>query len=435
MALSFLGPKPQKPKRSKRSFGGSFLVRAFRKGVAQHHDPGYDRDSESESTDTHEESMETDNTLRIETVAEVMDSTDAFLDSLGISIAENIETPKEYIETLASILDENELDEDVEEVLCLSVALVESLLSGESAELDERSMRAKLDKAWRRSMEKLHPDKKHWPLTGGKRSSRGHDPLASKEPGEVLRKSMDKQTTKHDLPPKPSAPPQKKQAAAEDVEDIDALVNSVVEVVEAAGYAVPDDLLVADFLDSAEELAATDAAVAEGLGGALGKLAVGALKSKTAAWATKKLAKAGTSAAVRKLGQVGKPPVAGEDVDELLATMVEVLTNNGYEFEGSEEAFDPESFVEAAGEIAETDEDLAEDLRAWLKNASESVKTEWCTDEASQIGQLPKSRHSAYAGPGRRKDVKRTTRKLMRRLAKQDPEKAPTKLPMRGYAD
>lgn len=326
--------------------------------------------------------MKINNETLTESVAELMDDADALLNLAGISIDEAVEDPQEFIETLAEILDENDLEEDVEELLCLNIALIESFMLNKDVQLEdiedddnepdvtEASMTAKLHKAMRRRIEKAFPLATHWKHAKG-------DELAGKEPDAMLRRYLDKKSKV--LPMKePSAPPEKKHAVGEEAEDVDALVNKVVEAVEEAGYEVPGDLPVEDFLDSAEALAATDKTVAEGLGSKLGGLAIKALKSKTAAWAAKKLARAGTKALVRKMSGPPTMPVPEEveDTDSLLTTMIEVLTNNGYAFEGSEENFDPESFVEAASEIAQTDEDLAEDLRTWLAKASTAVKTE-----------------------------------------------------------
>lgn len=88
--------------------------------------------------------------MTTETLAEAIDNsildaveaTDSILSANGIQIDESIATPEDYVEVLASILDENDLAEDVEEALCLSVALIESLMDEanalvESEDVDE----------------------------------------------------------------------------------------------------------------------------------------------------------------------------------------------------------------------------------------------------------------------------------------------------------
>jgi len=183
-----------------------------------------------------------------------------------------------------------------------------------------------------------------------------------------------------------------KKAAGESVDAAEELLAQVVEAVEAAGYEVPEDVSVEDFLEATEALAETDNDLAEALGGTLADLATKAAKSKLVKWGARKVFKAGTKALTRKLDATAKPtatPVklsnvspsnAAEDLDTLVATMVEMLTSNGYEFEGDAEHFDSESFVEAAREIAETDEDLDGDVSAWLKNASAEVKARMLED-------------------------------------------------------
>lgn len=361
--------------------------------------------------------MKINNESLTESVAELMEDVDTILESLGISIDESIQEPQNFVETVAAILDENDLDEDVEEALCLAIGLIESFMlnkdiqleededdSDEETEVAEASMLSKLNKSMRRRIEKGAPMGVHWKHMKG-------DELAGKEPHAMLRAYLDKKSKVMPMHQPKHAEPEKKKAAGEDVENVDALVNAVVEMVEAAGYEVPDDLPVETFLEAVEQLMGEDPAIVEGLmstlggiasapfsavatgakkiaktlspetekeeglGGAVAKAGIKMLRSKTAAWAANKLAKAGTKALVRKMGASGKPAGSNEDlVDSLLATMVEVIVKNGYEFEGSAENFDPKSFIDAASEIAETDEDLAEDVSAWLKKTSAELK-------------------------------------------------------------
>lgn len=361
--------------------------------------------------------MKINNESLTESVAELMEDADSLLRSLGISIDESIEEPQDFVATVAAILDENDLDEEVEETLCLAIGLIESFMlnrdiqledleedEDESAEPEvaESSMLSKLNKSMRRRIEKGAPLGVHWKHMKG-------DELAGKEPHAMLRAYLDKKSKVVPMHhPKPSVPA-KKHAAGEDVENVDALVNAVVEMVEAAGYEVPNDLPVETFLEAVESLMDEDPIIAEGLIGTLGKIAsapfsavatgakkvakaldpneeglggamakagIKMLRSKTAAWAANKVAKAGTKALVRKMNASGKPAASNEDlVDSLLATMVDVMANNGYAFEGSPENFDPASFIEAVDEIAESDKDLEEDVSAWLKKTSEALKS------------------------------------------------------------
>lgn len=375
-------PSRRTPKPTKLAKRGWFLANAFRQGLSRR----FEARAVSAIESPPGELVKINNETLIESVAELMDDADALLRSVGFSIDESVDDPQKFVEIIAEILSEHDLDEDVEGMLCLGASLIESFMLNQDIELEdldedteedgeelaEASMLAKLNKSMRRRIEKAFPLATHWKHAKG-------DELAAKEPHAVLRAYLDKKSKVLPMP-KPSAPPQKKQASNEEVEDVDGLVNKVVEAVEAAGYEVPDDLPVMDFLEATEALAETDPEVNEGLAGALGGLAIKALKSKTAAWAAKKLVRAGTKKIVQKLGAptavTGTVPEDVELVDDLLATMVEVMTNNGYAFEGSPENFDPESFVEAAKEIAETDEDLDEEVSAWLKKSAETLSSQ-----------------------------------------------------------
>lgn len=338
-----------------------------------------------------------------ESVAELMEDVDAVLDSIGISIDESIQEPKDFVETVAAILDEHDLDESVEELLCLAVGLIESFMLNKDIQLEdldeeeenegetevaEASMLAKLNKSMRRRIEKGAPLGTHWKHMKG-------DELAGKEPHAMLRAYLDKKSKVTPLSkPKATEPAKTAKAAGEDVEDMDPVVNAVVEMVEAAGYEVPDELAVEAFLEALEDLVDKDPSIAEGLvttlksiisaplssekkeglGSAVAKAGIKMLRSKTAAWAAKKLATAGTKALVRKMA----PKPAAEELEtenELLATMIKVVTEHGYEFEGDAEGFDAASFIEAVSQIAESDEDLGEDVSTWLKKSSAELKT------------------------------------------------------------
>lgn len=120
-----------------------------------------------------------------------------------------------------------------------------------------------------------------------------------------------------------------------------------------------------------------------------------------------------------------------KEEDLLLAEMVEKLANNGYEFEGNADAFDPDKFLEAVDAIALTDDTLAEGVGTWLKESALAIRG---VDEAGQYGALPKGSHGG-TGAEMRKWVKKATTKKLRRMAKRDPENAPTKRPIKGYAD
>lgn len=417
-----------------------------------------------------------------EAVAELMDDAAAILDVAGFSIDESVTEPQEFIEAIADLLDENDLDEASEEALCLGLALIEAFMGGLEIELDEEelaegelpeaSMLARLNKSARRAIEKDSPlgswkgapgDKlaAKWaqhqdakvkskedavkaasPRTFRKdkqRMKRIARPVIAKQPGDALKDKEDhailkkyqdrmatlRQTSKgfQDFRAKKATKAKRTRfpkASSEGIENPNADVRAILDVVESAGYEVPNDLSVEDFLEAAEDLATQDAVVAEGLGKALAGAGIKMLKSKTAAWAAKKLAKAGTNALVKKMGE------DTEDVDELLATMIEVVTNNGYAFEGSEEHFDPERFLDAAAEIAETDEDLGEGISAWLKKSVEAVRS---VAEGSQTGKLP-----ARGSAANRKFVKKATSKKARAAAKKDPENAPSKRTS-GWAD
>jgi uncharacterized protein YggL (DUF469 family) len=260
-----------------------------------------------------------------------------------------------------------------------------------------------------------------------KLSATAPDALKDKEHHAILRKYLDRMNKMKTLSTsfgKFRNTRGTKKASNEEVESPDAEVNAVVDMIESAGYEVPNDLPVEDFLEAVEKLATQDAVVAEGLGKALAGAGIKMLKSKTAAWAAKKLAKAGTNALVKKMASPAAESV--EDADELMATMIEVVTNNGYEFEGTSESFDPDKFLEAAMEIAETDEDLAEGVSAWLKKSTEAIRN---VAEGSQTGKLP-----ARGSAANRKFVKKATSKKARAAAKKDPENVPSKRTS-GWAD
>lgn len=259
------------------------------------------------------------------------------------------------------------------------------------------------------------------------------DALKDKEDHAILKKYMDKMATMRSASTKLQALRAKKTkakrtrfptASNESVECPDDDVRAVLDVVESAGYEVPNDLSVEEFLEATEDLATQDATVAEGLGKALAGAGIKMLKSKTASWAANKLARAGTNALVKKMkGPTGE---SVEDADELMATMVEVVTSNGYEFEGTSESFDPDKFLEAAVEIAETDEDLGEDISNWLLRSTEAIRG---VAEGSQTGKLP-----ARGSAANRKFVKKSTAKKARAAAKKDPENAPSRRTS-GWAD
>jgi hypothetical protein len=425
----------------------------------------------------------------VEAVAELMGDATAILDAAGFSIDESVTGPQDFVDVVADLLDENDLDEDTEETLCLGIALIESFLSGfeielsaselAEGELPEASMLSRLNKAARRAIEKESPlgswkgapgDKlaAKWaqhqdakakakedaikaasPRTFRKdkqRMKRAARPVIAQQPADalqdkehkaILKKYMDKMATMRSASAKLQALRTKKttdakrtrvpQSASEGVECPDAEVRAVLAVVESAGYEVPDDLPVPEFLEAVENLATQDAVVAEGLGTALAGAGMRMLRSKTARWAANKLARAGTKALVRKMDDVARPAAeSAEDADALLATMIEVVTDNGYVFEGSEESFDPEKFLDIVVEIADTDETFAEDTSTWLKKSAEAIKG---MAEAGQYGKLP-PRGSA----GLRKFVKKQTAKKARRDAKRAPEDAPTKRTS-GWAD
>jgi len=455
-----------------------------------------------------------------EAVAELMDDAAAILDAAGFSIDESVTEPQDFIEAVADLLDENDLDEDSEENLCLGLALIEAFMGGFDIELNEEelaegelpeaSMLARLNKSARRAIEKESPlgswkgapkdklankwaqhqdfkakagedalrkarqgvskaDKKAGKLkvrnaeiaahqraaqdAGGKppswsqaraevaKKTASADPLLNREASAILRKLMDKRATlrkasagvqalrrkdgtKAAQPKRTRFP----KASSESVESPDEDIRAILAVVEAAGYEVPDDLSVVDFMEAVEALAAEDAVIAEGVGARLAVIGLRALGSKTAARAAKKVTKAGADWAVKKLKGNTETPAAEsiEDADELLATMIEVVTNNGYEFEGASEALDPNKFLDAAVKIAETDEDLGEDISAWLKKSAEAIRS---MGEGSQTGKLP-----ARGSAANRKFVKKATSKKARAAAKKDPENAPSRRTS-GWAD
>lgn len=266
--------------------------------------------------------MEITEDIILESVAELMDDADAMLEQAGIQIDESVISPEEFIEAIAEVLDDNDLDEDLEAALCLNVALIERFLldeeesdgveeaedADESVEaegppLDEKSTLSRLHKSLRRSIEKRAPMGTHWKHSKG-------DKLAAKEPQAMLRHYLDKRDKVLPMKAPAHAMPGDKKHAAEEIEDPSPLVNRVVEMIEAAGYEVPEDLEVSDFLESVEALALTDKAVAEGLGTALAGAGIKMLKSKTASWAANKLARAGTKAIVKKLKKPADPAQA-----------------------------------------------------------------------------------------------------------------------------
>lgn len=126
-----------------------------------------------------------------------------------------------------------------------------------------------------------------------------------------------------------------------------------------------------------------------------------------------------------------------EQSDALLAEMVQKLVENDYEFEGDADAFDPAKFVAAVASIATEDDTLAEGVGAWLTEAVGKVKalTEAAVEEGGGALALPPKGKHHMNSAGLRKFVKSATSRKMRRMAKKDPENAPTKRPIGGYAD
>lgn len=264
-------------------------------------------------------------------VAVLMDDADTMLEQAGFTIDESIEAPEDFIEALAQLLDENDLDEEVEELLCLNIALIEQYL-------DEKSRHAMNMKGWRRSQQANSPTAakhmsrlgnelagkepkslvKHaatwWPQTHrrsleksgrmGDKSKTGHkwgqkaDPLASKEKNAMLKRYLDKKSKVSPIKPAPSAPAHKKSASNEDSE----LLAAVMGVVESAGYEIPGELTIGDFFEAAQALSESDNEVAEGMKAALTGAGISMLKSKAAA----RMARAGANAVTRKMNTVAK---------------------------------------------------------------------------------------------------------------------------------
>lgn len=128
-----------------------------------------------------------------------------------------------------------------------------------------------------------------------------------------------------------------------------------------------------------------------------------------------------------------------EETDTLLAEMVEAVLAHGYEFEGSELAFDPDKFLEAVESLVDSDEDFDTDTAAWLKESVAHLKAQ-TEGFGGTSGMLPKTKYRDHVGPQGRKLVKRSAtrreRRAWRTKGTQNPEEFQT--PPRktsGYAD
>jgi len=172
--------------------------------------------------------MSTDKDTIVESIAELMEDADTLLEQVGIAVNEAVEDPGDYVEQLAGILDEVDLPEAVEELLCLNIAITEMLVTevkaleeteaaDDGVELDERSPLARLHKSLRRSLEKRNVTT-HF---GGKQSpehwkGKAGDKLASKEAHSVIHAYMDRR--KKVLPMKPKTQEPQKHAVGEAAE-------------------------------------------------------------------------------------------------------------------------------------------------------------------------------------------------------------------------
>lgn len=100
-------------------------------------------------------------------ISDLVEEADALLLSEGIEIDSNIETAQDYVEAVATLLDENDLDEELEETLCLGLAAINGLVEhhGELVEgsygpksreyASASNERSRAAKAFRRALDKL----------------------------------------------------------------------------------------------------------------------------------------------------------------------------------------------------------------------------------------------------------------------------------------
>lgn len=235
--------------------------------------------------------MEENNVL--ESVASLLDDADAMLEVAGFEIDDSIEDPTDFIEQVISILDTEDMDEDIAETLCLNIAIIESLLDEDSeGEVDEASMMAKLHKSMRRSLQKR----------GAIKDTHLHDLLAKKEPNSVFKHYMDKKSkvlsiTSHpavaasspssstSAPPKAAEAPksdnswmfaskrkkaikdrekakkasnEEVESANEDIEEVKSVLDEMSEVLEGAGYEIPEDMMADEFVAEALAIAESD---------------------------------------------------------------------------------------------------------------------------------------------------------------------------------